>query len=138
MKGGVAVFRSAPELIRNNDAHYKYRPDSDFFYLTGYAEPDCVMVLAPEHPEHKFILFVRPRDPERETWDGKRAGVEGAVNIFGADIAYNINELDEKLPEYILSKIKFTEPQKNIHDAMQNLRLLRLFGIEPDESESPR
>jgi Xaa-Pro aminopeptidase len=110
MGGGVAVFRSSPELIRNNDAHFKYRPDSDFYYLTGFAEPDCVMVLAPEHPEHKFILFVRPRDPERETWDGKRAGVEGAVKTYGADIAYEIGELDEKLPEYIknMDKLYYT------------------------------
>jgi Xaa-Pro aminopeptidase len=110
MNGGVAIFRSSPELIRNNDSHYKYRPDSDFYYLTGFAEPDCVMVLAPEHPEHKFILFVRPKDPERETWDGRRAGLEGSVQLFGADIAYSINELDEKLPEYLknVDKLYYT------------------------------
>lgn len=101
MNGGVAVFRSSPEYIRNNDAHYKYRQDSDFYYLTGFAEPNCVAVFAPNHPEHKYILFVRPRDPERETWDGKRAGVEGAVREYGADIAYSIDELDAKLPQYI-------------------------------------
>ncbi|MBC7474695.1 MAG: Xaa-Pro aminopeptidase [Candidatus Sericytochromatia bacterium] len=101
MGGGVAVFRSAPEYIRNNDAHYKYRQDSDFYYLTGFAEPNCVAVFAPEHPEHQYILFVRPRDPERETWDGKRAGVEGAVSQYGADIAYSIDEIDTILPKYI-------------------------------------
>ncbi len=101
MGGGVAVFRSAPEYIRNNDAHYKYRQDSDFYYLTGFAEPNCVAVFAPEHPEHQYILFVRPRDSERETWDGKRAGVEGAVSQYGADIAYSIDEIDTILPKYI-------------------------------------
>lgn len=98
---GVAIIRNPDELIRNNDAHYKYRTDSDFYYLTGFAEPNSVAVFAPNHPEHKFILFVRPRDPERETWDGKRAGLEGAVKEFGADISYDIKDLDEKLPEYI-------------------------------------
>lgn len=101
MGEGVAILRNPDELIRNNDAHYKYRTDSDFYYLTGFAEPNSVAVFAPNHPEHKFILFVRPRDPERETWDGKRAGLEGAVSDFGADIAYSINELDEKLPLYV-------------------------------------
>lgn len=101
MEGGVAIFRNPDEVIRNNDAHYKYRTDSDFYYITGFSEPNSVAVFAPDHPEHKFILFVRPRDPERETWDGKRAGLEGAVSEYGADIAYSIDELEEKLPQYI-------------------------------------
>ena len=101
MNGGVAIFRSSTEVIRNNDAHFKFRPDSDFYYLTGFSEPNSVIVFAPEHPEHKFIMFVRPRDPERETWDGKRAGIEGAVSTYGADIAYSIDELEAKLPEYV-------------------------------------
>jgi len=101
MGEGVAIIRNPDELIRNNDAHYKYRTDSDFYYLTGFSEPNSVAVFTPNHPEHKFILFVRPRDPERETWDGKRAGLEGAVNDFGADISYDIKDIDEKLPKYI-------------------------------------
>lgn len=113
---GVAIIRNPDELIRNNDAHYKYRTDSDFYYLTGFSEPNSVAVFAPNHPEHKFILFVRPRDPERETWDGKRAGLEGAVKEFGADISYDIKDLDEKLPEYI----------KNIDN------LYYTIGLNPD------
>lgn len=101
MDGGVAIFRNPDELIRNNDAHFKYRTDSDFYYITGFSEPNSVAVFAPDHPEHKFILFVRPRDPERETWDGKRAGIEGAVSEYGADIAYSIDELETRLPEYV-------------------------------------
>ncbi len=101
MGTGVAVFPAAPARTRSNDTEYKYRPESDLFYLTGFAEPETVAVIAPEHPEHKFVLFVRPRDPERETWDGKRAGVEGAMAEYGADAAFPISELDAKLPEYL-------------------------------------
>lgn len=101
MGSGVAVFPAAPARVRSNDTEYRYRPESDLFYLTGFAEPEAVAVLAPEHPEHKFVLFVRPRDPEREVWDGKRAGVDGAVAEYGADAAFPISELDAKLPEYL-------------------------------------
>jgi len=100
---GVAVFCSAPPAVNHNDVEYNYRQDSSFYYLTGFAEPDAVAVLAPNHPEHKFILFVRPRDRAAEVWAGHRAGVEGATEKYGADIAYPINELDEKLPQYLAS-----------------------------------
>lgn len=101
MNGGVAVFVNPDESVRSNDTNYKYRPNTDFYYLTGFTEPNSVAVFLPNHPEHKFILFVRPRDPEKETWDGRRAGVEGAVKNFGADIAFSIDELETKLPEYL-------------------------------------
>jgi len=87
--------------IRNNDVEHEYRQDSDFFYLTGFDEPDSVLVLASAHPEHHMVLFVRPRDPEREVWDGARAGVEGAVRDFGADAAFPMNELATRLPDYL-------------------------------------
>ncbi len=101
MGSGVAVFPAAPPRVRSNDTEYRYRPESDLFYLTGFGEPDSVAVLAPEHPDHKFVLFVRPRDPEREVWDGKRAGVGGAMAEYGADAAYPISELEARLPEYL-------------------------------------
>ena len=93
---GVAVLCSAPELIKTRDTEIRYRQDSDFFYLTGFAEPG-VAVLTPHDGEHRFTLFVRPRDPERETWNGPRAGVEGALERFGADAAYPLEELEAKL-----------------------------------------
>src|SRR3954447_3328276 len=98
---GVAVFPAAPVAIRNNDVEHEYRQDSDFHYLTGFDEPESVLVLASEHPDHEMVLFVRPRDPEREVWDGARAGVEGAVSEFGADAAFPISELAQRLPEYL-------------------------------------
>ena len=75
---GVAVLAAAPTRVRSNDSDYRYRPDSDLFYLTGFGEPEAVAVFAPNHPKHRFVLFVRPRDPERETWNGRRAGIDGA------------------------------------------------------------
>jgi Xaa-Pro aminopeptidase len=99
--GAVAVIPAWPEHLRNGDVHHAYRPDSDLYYLTGFAEPEAVAVLATAHPEHRFALFVRPRNPERETWDGRRAGVEGAAAQFGAEKAFPIEELAKELPGYI-------------------------------------
>src|SRR6185503_2950847 len=73
---GVMVLPAAPLLIRNNDVEHEYRQDSDVFYLTGFDEPESVVVLGGTG-ERRFTLFVRPRDPEREVWDGARAGVDG-------------------------------------------------------------
>jgi Xaa-Pro aminopeptidase len=101
LPGGVAVFASAPVAIRNNDVEHEYRQDSDFYYLTGFTEPESVLVLATEHPDHASVLFVRPRDPDREVWDGARAGVDGAVKDFGADAAFPISELAQRLPDYL-------------------------------------
>jgi Xaa-Pro aminopeptidase len=97
----VAVFPSAPEAVRSNDTYYPYRQDTDLYYLTGFEEPESVLVLAPRHATTKSVLFVRPRNPEREIWDGRRAGAEGAVRDFGIDAAYPITELDQRLPELL-------------------------------------
>ncbi|MBA4465483.1 aminopeptidase P N-terminal domain-containing protein, partial [Cylindrospermopsis raciborskii CS-506_A] len=101
ISGGTAIFRSAPTAVMHNDVEYVYRQDSDFYYLTGFNEPEAVAVLAPHHGEHRFILFVQPKDREKEVWSGYRCGVEGAKEIYGADIAYPITELDDKLPQYL-------------------------------------
>ena len=98
---GTAIFRSAPMAVMHNDVEYGFRQDSSFFYLTGFNEPNAVAVLAPHHEEHQFILFVQAKDLERETWTGLRAGVEVAKEKYGADVAYPIGELDEKLPQYL-------------------------------------
>lgn len=98
---GTAVFRSAPMAVMHNDVEYNFRQDSDFFYLTGFNEAEAVAVLAPHHEEHRFVLFVLPKDLEKETWTGYRIGVEAAKEQFGADIVYPIQELEEKLPQYL-------------------------------------
>ncbi len=95
---GVCVLPGPHESLRSGDVHYRFRQDSDLLYLTGFEEPDTVAVLAPGHPRTRFVLFVRPRDPSAETWTGRRAGAEGAVERFGADAAYTIGDLDRVLP----------------------------------------
>jgi Xaa-Pro aminopeptidase len=92
----VAVIPAAPVFVRNNDVEHEYRQDSDLFYLTGFDEPESVAVL--DAITRKLTLFVRPRDRDREVWDGPRAGVDGAKAHFGADDSLVIAELDDKLP----------------------------------------
>lgn len=99
--GGAAIFPAAPMAIRNNDVEHEYRQDTDFYYLTGFEEPSAVMVLVPDHPEHRFVLFVQPKDREREVWTGWRAGEEGAKRDYGADAAFTIDKLDEELPKLL-------------------------------------
>ncbi|MCC5810020.1 MAG: Xaa-Pro aminopeptidase [Ectothiorhodospiraceae bacterium] len=94
----VAVLAAAPEQTRNRDVLYPYRQDSDFHYLTGFPEPEAVMVLAPGRAHGEFLLFCRDRDPEREQWDGPRAGQDGACEVYGADDAFPIDDIDEILP----------------------------------------
>lgn len=101
MQGGVAIICGAPERMRSHDVEYVYRPDSDLYYLTGFPEPDAVALLAPDHPEHRFVLFVRPQNPEQEVWTGRRAGVDGAKERHGADAAYPLTDLDERLAAYL-------------------------------------
>lgn len=98
---GTAIFRSAPTAVMHNDVEYNFRQDSDFFYLTGFDEADAVAVFAPHHEEHKFVLFVQPKDPEKETWHGYRVGIDAAKERYGADEAYPIAELDQHLPKYL-------------------------------------
>jgi Xaa-Pro aminopeptidase len=96
----VAIIPGAREATRSNDTNYRFRQDSDFFYLTGFEEPEAIAVVKPSET-NKYALFVRPRDPEREIWDGRRAGVEGAVSEFGADEAFPIAEFNGKLREML-------------------------------------
>src|SRR5690348_4909049 len=96
----VAIIPSAREATRSNDTQYRFRQDSDFYYLTGFEEPDSIAIIAPSR-EQKYTLFVRPRDPEREIWDGRRAGVEGAKREYGAEEALPIAEFDEKLHDIL-------------------------------------
>ncbi|MCH8300399.1 MAG: aminopeptidase P N-terminal domain-containing protein [Candidatus Marinimicrobia bacterium] len=101
----VAIIVAHPEYTRNDDVGHDYRQDSDFFYLTGFEEPQSIAVLRPGEEKDKFILFVRKRDKLRETWDGHRFGVKGAMEVFGADTAYAIDEFDGML-KTILSGAK--------------------------------
>ncbi len=102
MGGGIAIIPTAPEAIRNRDSHYPYRFDSHFYYLTGFQEPESVLVLIASNDnklEHKSILFCRDKDMEREIWDGFRFGPDAAKTAFGFDETYSITQLSEILPK---------------------------------------
>ena len=94
----IAILPAAPEKIRNRDVTYRYRQDSDFYYLTEFAEPEAVIALIPGRSQGEFVLFCRERNPEQEVWHGARAGLEGACDDYGADDAYPITDLDDILP----------------------------------------
>lgn len=100
-KDSIAIVPAAPIRHRNSDVEYAYRQDSDFFYLTGFGEPEAVAVLIPGRALAEYVLFVRDRDPARETWDGRRAGPAGATRIYGADDAFPFADMDEILPGLI-------------------------------------
>ena len=96
--GSIAILPSSPVRLRNRDVDYPYRQDSDFLYLTGFEEPEALIVLALGRKHGEFILFCRERDPVMETWHGRRAGQEGAVEKFHADDSFPIDDIDEILP----------------------------------------
>lgn len=97
----IAVLRSAPQRTMSNDIEYVYRQDSNFYYLTGFEEPDAVAVLRPNPPDGKrFILFLRPRNPRREAYEGPRPGTEEAISRYGADAAFSSEEFFQKIGGY--------------------------------------
>jgi len=97
-RDSIAIVPAAPIRHRNNDVEYAYRQDSDFFYLTGFGEPEAVAALVPGRSQAEYVLFVRDRDPVREIWDGRRAGTAGATRDYDADDAFPITDIDEILP----------------------------------------
>jgi Xaa-Pro aminopeptidase len=123
----VAIIPAAREATRSNDTQYRYRQDSDFFYLTGFEEPESIAVIAPSH-DHKYTLFVRPRDPEQEVWIGKRAGVEGAKKDLGADEAFPIAEFDEKLIE-ILDGAEKLYYRLGVHDDLDKRVIGKIASV---------
>jgi Xaa-Pro aminopeptidase len=104
MGSGIAIVPTAPEVIRNRDSHYPYRFDSYFYYLTGFKEPEAVVVLIAE--QNRSILFCRDKDIEREIWDGFRYGADAARETFGFDEAYSISELDAVVTKLLANQAK--------------------------------
>jgi len=105
-RDSIAILPAAPVRQRNNDVEYAYRQDSDFYYLTGFSEPESVAVLIPGREQAEYVLFVRDRDQKREMWDGRRAGTKGATREYGADDAFPITDIDEILPGLLESHTK--------------------------------
>jgi Xaa-Pro aminopeptidase len=124
MQHGIAIIPTAPEVARNADTHYDYRHDSNFYYLTGFTEPEAVLVLVAEPGQ--AILFCRDKDIEREIWDGFRYGPAAAQEQFGFDAAHPIAQLDEKLVELMGNQRTLYYPLGN--DAVWDQRILRLRG----------
>jgi len=132
----IAIIPSAREITRSHDLHFRFRQDSDFFYLTGFEEPDSIAVIAPGRAQ-KYTLFVRPRDPAQEIWVGRRAGVEGAKKEFGADEAFPIEEFDQKLLDLLDGAEKlyyrlgtYPELDKRIIEAISSVRILNRKPIQ--------
>jgi len=100
-KNSIAILPAAGIKQRNNDVTYPYRPDSDFYYLTGFEEPEAVAVLIPGRKQGEYILFCREKDEEKERWDGAIAGQEGAVKAYGADDSFPITDLNDILPRML-------------------------------------
>ncbi len=97
-ESSIAILSTAPVVRRNRDVEFPYRPDSDFYYLTGFPEPEAVAALVPGRSEGEYLLFCRERDVEKELWNGRRAGLEGACELYGADDAFPIGDIDDILP----------------------------------------
>ncbi len=100
----IAILPAAPAQTRNRDVEHVYRPDSDFTYLTNFPEPEAIAVLIPGRKQGQFVIFCRERDPEMETWNGRRAGLEGAMEKYGADDAFPITDVDDILPGLMENK----------------------------------
>lgn len=139
--GGIAILPSAPVRVRSRDVEYRFRQDSDFYYLTGFAEPDAVAVLAPGRDKGEYILFCRDRDSDKERWDGSRAGPDGAVEHYGADDAFPIDDIDDILPGIMESCSSvyytmgaYTDFDRRMADWVRSLRSRNAKGIHtPDE-----
>ncbi len=139
-RGAIAILPAVPEKSRNGDVSYHYRPDSDFYYLTGFAEPDAVAVLIPGRPQAEYVLFVRDRDPVRETWDGRRAGPEGATRDYGADDAFPIGDIDDILPGLMenCSRVYYTmglhpEFDQRVIGWVNGLKARARTGVQPPQ-----
>src|SRR5690606_34846343 len=139
-KGGIVILPAAPEKSRNGDVLYHYRPDSDFYYPTGFPEPEAVAVLVPGRPHGEYVLFVRDRDPARETWDGRRAGPEGATRDYGADDAFPIGDIDDILPGLMenCSRVYYTmglhqEFDQRVIGWVNGLKARSRNGIQPPQ-----
>jgi Xaa-Pro aminopeptidase len=100
----IAIIPAGKMQTRNDDVEHAFRQNSDFFFLTGFTEPDSIAVLDPAHGSEQFTLFVRPRDPEMESWTGLRAGTEGAVDRFGADAAHTLDTFDNWLRNRLIGR----------------------------------
>jgi Xaa-Pro aminopeptidase len=137
----IAIIPSAREVTRSNDSNFRFRQDSDFYYLTGFDEPEAIAVVKPSDKEHPYTLFVRPRDPEKEVWNGKRAGVEGAQTEYGADAAFPIEEFEAKVDDVLngVTNLYYRIGNGNADlDELITSRIHRMRAMERKKISAPR
>ncbi|AOE88043.1 Xaa-Pro aminopeptidase [Pseudomonas sp. TCU-HL1] len=134
----IAILPAAPVYIRNRDVEHVYRQDSDFQYLSGFPEPEAVLVLIPGREHGEYVLFCRERDPERELWDGLRAGQDGAISAYGADDAFPIGDIDDILPGLIEGRSRVyysigtnTEFDQHLMEWVNTIRSKARQGAQP-------
>ncbi|AIS19037.1 Xaa-Pro aminopeptidase [Pseudomonas rhizosphaerae] len=134
----IAILPAAAVAIRNRDVEHVYRQDSDFQYLSGFPEPEAVIALIPGREHGEYVLFCRERNPERELWDGLRAGQEGAVRDFGADDAFPISDIDDILPGLIEGRDRVyssigshPEFDRHLMDWINSIRSKARLGAQP-------
>ncbi|ESS71884.1 Xaa-Pro aminopeptidase PepP [Methyloglobulus morosus KoM1] len=120
-KGNIALLGSSSTKIRNRDVHYPYRQDSDFYYLTGFSEPDALAVFIPGREQGEYILFCREFDATKALWEGAHAGLEGATGHYQADDAFPIDDLDDILPGMLENKHKVFYPMGRDSDLDHHL-----------------
>jgi Xaa-Pro aminopeptidase len=105
----IAILRAAPLRVMSNDVEYLYRQDSDFWYLTGIEDPEAIAVLRPNAEDgEKYVVFVKPRDPRLESYEGPKVGPAGAASAFGADAAFSTDEFGERLSRYHVPSRSFS------------------------------
>jgi len=136
-QGAVAVIHSPPETIRNGDVHFPFRQCSDLIYLCGFAEPESTLILRPGADGAETILFVRPKDPERETWEGRRFGLEGAKTNFGVDQTFSNASLKEKLPSLLANRNELYY-ELGIDPTFDNEIIRSLAGLKRNERRGQR
>ncbi|MBD8756713.1 Xaa-Pro aminopeptidase [Pseudomonas coleopterorum] len=134
----IAILPAAAVAVRNRDVEHVYRQDSDFQYLSGFPEPEAVIALIPGREHGEYVLFCRERNPERELWDGLRAGQEGAVRDFGADDAFPISDIDDILPGLIEGRDRVyssigshPEFDRHLMDWINSIRSKARLGAQP-------
>ena len=137
---GIAILPSAPVRMRSRDAEYRYRQDSDFYYLTGFAEPDAICILAPGRDNGEVGLFCRERAREKELWNGSRQGPEGVVSNYGADDAFPIDDADDILPGILETRARvyyamgaYPEFDRRASDWIRSLRSQEAAGRRPPQ-----
>lgn len=119
--GNIAIIASADTRVRNRDVDYPFRQDSDFYYLTGFNEPDALAVFIPEREQGEYILFCREFDPQKALWEGAHSGLEGATKKYEADDAFPIDDFDEILPGLLENKGKVFYPMGRNSDLDHNI-----------------